>query len=497
MHMRAVLAVLIGGCLAAAGAYASPGGGGGNGGSGVSTSVRTSTATTTTTTTTTATSKTALTSSVVTTLTSLLTSTITDHATVTATTTTTSVATSTETDIQSLTTTYTLQTTTTATDSTTLTFSATQTITATELVTLTATATVTSTATSAIQSLALNKVLSDAAPVFGTFSVSSASTANWMSAYPDSTLLTDMNIPGVHDAATWNYTDAEQSALAHVTAVGGAYVYPAIAYRCQEQSMAALLDAGVRFFDLRVAFDVVNSTLVFWHSSALQSQTATFEDVLFGFYRWLDAHPTEMLFVSVMREIGTKLYAPNTAAEELAIYNALTNPAAQQYLLQTRGVLGTLGEARGRVVLLRRFTLDLLDSSYDDSLPGLYMNPSLWLDNNANFTLVYNSSTGASAYIEDYYETSDQGYELNIQQKYNATIAHLALAAAAPTGSTGDLYITFASGEHDFGSPNVVPVYMALGVSSSTTPTGGVNTRLAAFLPSLAGKRLGIVAFDY
>ncbi|KAJ1554627.1 hypothetical protein HK405_004518, partial [Cladochytrium tenue] len=319
-------------------------------------------------------------------------------------------------------------------------------------------------------------------PVFGAFTTAAlnASTASWMGEYPDSTPLADLNIPVAHDAATWNYSDATQAALAHVTTVGGATLYSAAVYRRQGQSIVALLDAGVRFFDLRVAFDVVNSTLVFWHTTALQSQTATMEDVLFGFYRWLDTHPTETVLLSVMRESSTKLYAPKTVAEQLAIYNALTTPAAKHYLLQTRGALGTLGDARGRIVLLRRFALDLLGSAYDASLPGLYMSPALWLDNNANITLVYNSSTGA-AYIEDFYETSGASYEVNIP---------------TPVG-TGALFITFASAEHDFGNPGVVLVDMALGAGATATPAGGVNNRLATYLPYLSGKRLGVVVFDF
>jgi len=37
---------------------------------------------------------------------------------------------------------------------------------------------------------------------------------------------------------------------------------------------------------------------VFYHSAALQSETATVEDALFGFYRWLDDHPSEAIFFS-------------------------------------------------------------------------------------------------------------------------------------------------------------------------------------------------------
>lgn len=157
-----------------------------------------------------------------------------------------------------------------------------------------------------------------------------------------------MNLPGVHDAQTWNYSQATQDALKHVTDLDGNVVFPPELYRCQEQPIIAMLNAGIRVFDVRYAFDVTNSTLVFWHTEALMSETATVEDVLFGFYRWLDDHPSETLMLSFQYEGGTTVSARNDAATQLELFRTLTTAAARRYFLQVKDRFGTLGEAGGR-----------------------------------------------------------------------------------------------------------------------------------------------------
>lgn len=202
-----------------------------------------------------------------------------------------------------------------------------------------------------------------------------------MKAYSDETLLVHMNIPGTHDAATWNYSLATQQSLDHITdLVRDAEVNPA-AYRCQDLSMIAMLDAGIRVFDLRYAYDVTNTTLVFWHGPGLVSETATVDDVLYGFYNWLDHHPSEALFLSFQYEGSTTQYATEDAGVQLQLFDALSSLAARQYILQTTGTLGTLGEARGKITLLKRFDLDMLPTSYTNALPGLHLSPANWTDN--------------------------------------------------------------------------------------------------------------------
>jgi 1-phosphatidylinositol phosphodiesterase len=62
--------------------------------------------------------------------------------------------------------------------------------------------TVNARSSSSLESLSLQKVLKEAAPVFGDYTNSKNKTAQWMKHYPDSTLLVHMNIPGAHDPQT-------------------------------------------------------------------------------------------------------------------------------------------------------------------------------------------------------------------------------------------------------------------------------------------------------
>ncbi len=136
-----------------------------------------------------------------------------------------------------------------------------------------------------------------------------------MSSYPDDTKLVHMNIPGAHDAATWNYTlEAKLK------------VPPSDWLRCQEKSIGEMLESGIRAFDLRLEQDVAHVNLVFWLGTALLSQTASVDDMMFGFYQWLDEHPTEVLFLSWMRE-GSQV---NAAAVQQRIYNTLLDLSGRE-----------------------------------------------------------------------------------------------------------------------------------------------------------------------
>lgn len=306
-----------------------------------------------------------------------------------------------------------------------------------------------------------------------------------------------MNLPGVHDTQTWNYSLATQEALDHVTDVGGEIPFPPEIYRCQEQPIIAMLNAGIRVFDLRVAFDVTNSTLVFWHSQALQSETATMDDVLFGFYEWLDDHPSEALLLSFNYESSTTSYAQNNADVQLAIYNTLTSPAAQKYILQTQNEFGTLRDARGKITLLRRFSLSELPSSYAATIPGIYFSADQWTDNSPDIALIYNTAKNLTAYIEDFYEPGQpygQGAAYNIARKYNATTSHILKATQEEYKDS--LFWSFASSENDSDNPVETPEIMALG-NGTSTPLGGVNQQLMPFFKGLKGKRVGIVMFDF
>lgn len=195
-------------------------------------------------------------------------------------------------------------------------------------------------------------------------------------------------------------------------------------------------------------------------------------------------------------EGSTAKYASNDAELQLQLFNTLTSPAARNYFVQTKDQLGTLGQARGKITLLRRFDLDQLPSSYTNALPGLHFSPSLWTDNGPDIALTYNTKQNLTAYIEDYYQPLTpfgSNATENIQWKYNATTKNI---IKATTEHPDSLFWTWASSTNLDNVPPEWPRNMALG-NGTLTPDGGVNQLLVPFLKQQKGKRVGIVMFDF
>ncbi|KAJ6608633.1 PLC-like phosphodiesterase [Mycena sp. CBHHK59/15] len=353
--------------------------------------------------------------------------------------------------------------------------------------TLTAT---TTTAQHLLANDALSEILSEGAPILGYDQGCSqrVKTCDWMRKYSNSTKLVHMNLPGTHDSATWNYTQATQDSLFRYT---GTNIPPADIYRCQDKSIFQMLNAGIRVFDLRFAYNPGNDTLGFHHNVALLAPTTTVEDVWFGFYSWLDKHPTEAVLISLNYESGTG--TPHDLKLEEHIYSIMTSSLASRYWVQTNGSLGTLGEARGKLTFLQRYSYDFLPASSSKRF-GIQLPPSEWTDNSPNIQIVYNTNTTQIAFIEDYYEIGlpvGSGYAENIQWKFNATTAHIENATMY---NPDQLYISFASSEHDDDTPQETPIIMALG---NGTDTPGVNQKLLPWLQERKGKRFGIIMLDF
>jgi 1-phosphatidylinositol phosphodiesterase len=354
--------------------------------------------------------------------------------------------------------------------------------------------------TSQLAQFALQRVLKDASPIFGISNGSvESSTSTWMKAYPDDTLLVHMNIPGTHDAATWNYSKTTQESLEPITALNGISEVDPNNFRCQDKSLINMLNDGIRAFDLRHAHDVTNTTLVFWHGIGLQSQTATLDSLLFSFYDWLNTHPTEALFLSFQFEGNSIPHSANDFSVQTLLHSALTSPAAKHYISQTN-TLSTLGSARSKITLLRRFDLNLLPESQTADLPGLHFSPNDWTDSGTNITLTYSSAPDSVAHIQDYYSPktpTGAPAEENILYKYNATTAFFEYAAS--NAAPDELFWSFASSTKTGDKPPSTPRIQALGNGTELTPDGGVNDRLLVYLQreEMQGKRLGIVMFDF
>jgi len=195
-------------------------------------------------------------------------------------------------------------------------------------------------------------------------------------------------------------------------------------------------------------------------AQALLAPTTQLEDVFFGFYRWLDQHPTEAVLISLNHEEGTG--TPNDVKIQQHIYNFFNSKLAKRYWVQKNGTvclltreklpthssqLGTIGEARGKLTLLQRYDLALLSAADKPNQIGIDLSPDGWTDNGKSIELIYNQAKNEIAYIEDFYDIELPGNSTlsdHIQAKFDVVTQHLTNATSCHL-HPDQLYISFAS----------------------------------------------------
>ena len=161
-----------------------------------------------------------------------------------------------------------------------------------------------------------------------------AGSASWMASLPDDIPLNELTIPGTHDSAT------AFCQLAYIT-------------KCQYHGIGAQLQAGYRFLDIRLG--IQGEDLILMHGftkcrtgAFFWDETLTLESVLADCYDFLKANPTETILFSVKQEHGDE-----SVKEFQALLRQHLAKASGSWLLTD--TLPTLGEARGKIVLLRRY----------------------------------------------------------------------------------------------------------------------------------------------
>lgn len=253
-----------------------------------------------------------------------------------------------------------------------------------------------------------------------------AELGHWMSAFTDPTPLSALSIPGTHNSPT------------HHTAL------PSV--RCQAVSPRAQLDNGVRFFDIRVqpsndGKDPGDETLALVHGVFPISLTGPkkFRGLVNEVQDFLKTNPTETVIMSVKRE-GTGAATDHQLGEILKDH--YTNPSEWW----TQPHVPTLGEARGKIVLMRRFALsDRLKGEWDGK--GWALNAENWAYNTPNCSY-------GDVCVQDFCEVLETE---NIEKKISLCCEHFERAAevvcpipGVTTDSTnpvpaGPLYLNFLS----------------------------------------------------
>lgn len=304
------------------------------------------------------------------------------------------------------------------------------------------------------------------------------SLGSWMGDIPDDVLVTALSIPGTHDS--------------------GCIDGPVGFAKTQNLDIAEQLNAGIRFLDIRLAH--YQDDLRVHHDVVYMGKN--YNDVLQICVDFLAAHPSEAIIMSVKEEerfdaplgdfapsevLGRLLRGERESREnsrsfddefeyqtwrrlEAAppFYNYIDPAVAGGRPVATAPALTsatTLGDVRGRIVLLRRFQGE----------DGVGFDVTYWLDNTTTRSSEDQHGNPRTAappiyFIEDHYGNPDD--------KYGLVVTHI---EKAMQGDLEDLYITFSSA-----------VTLRASGHSET-----INPRLSDYLAASSRGRIGIVAMDY
>ncbi|MET4923511.1 phosphatidylinositol-specific phospholipase C [Streptomyces sp. PSRA5] len=146
--------------------------------------------------------------------------------------------------------------------------------------------------------------------------------SDWLSGFGDSTPVQSLTLPGTHNSGARS---------------GGLYV------ACQGTTIAEQLNTGVRFLDVRCrAFE---NAFPIHHAAYYQN--LNFDDVLTACRNFLQAHPSETVLMRVKQE-----YSSVNDAEFRRIFDTYLDGKGWRSLFRLDSNLPTLGQARGKVVLL-------------------------------------------------------------------------------------------------------------------------------------------------
>ena len=244
--------------------------------------------------------------------------------------------------------------------------------------------------------------------------------ADWMSRLPDDRPLNQIVLPGTHDSATKN-------------------VQLAFFSKCQSKDIGAQLEAGFRYLDIRLGVDAVNAKLKLMHgftNCEMDGETLYLERVLNQCYDFLDEHPSETIVFAVKQEHGGE-----SVAEFQSFLSAYVNAGRDYWLLTDR--IPTLGEARGKLILMRRFE-DEAGLGLEAGIPMLWINQNGHDDVSQNTVRSENGSYGL--WVQDRYE-----YGKN--DKWNAFLAGVQTAAAQAQDTDVCIHFLSTKGTAAYGHP--------------------------------------------
>ena len=236
-----------------------------------------------------------------------------------------------------------------------------------------------------------------------------ADNSDWMSKLEDTVYLSELTIPGTHDSGALHET------------------FPDTA-KCQRLTIPEQLNCGTRFLDIRCRR--IDNVFKIYHGSAFQY--LDFQDVVDYCRQFLKAHPFETIIMLVKEESSPK----NSIVEFEEIFHQYISKNIELWHLDDK--LPKLGDVRGKIVLIRRFSVNK---------EPLGIHAKNWKDN----TTCQIDST-ITIKLQDKYHTKTGRQKW---QQFNNL-----LTEAAIDSSTTTLYLNYTSGYKSgtFNIPRISPI---------------------------------------
>ncbi len=218
---------------------------------------------------------------------------------------------------------------------------------------------------------------------------------NWMTPLDGDIYVSQMSIPGSHDAAT-----GEEMA----TIAGDIFA------STQEQTLQTQWDLGVRAFDLRPAiYDaIIGSTNELWLYHGMTRVSVSWATAMNTLQANLTKNPGEFAIV-LFRHEDERTLGKNTNSDDFNTYMTNYINANSSWIVDWKPDL-TIDECRGKIILISRFSGSW---SY-----GCFTG---WNHDAAGATTTLRNADGsksATMYVQDYYNPSDHATKWNSIQKH-------------------------------------------------------------------------------
>lgn len=238
-------------------------------------------------------------------------------------------------------------------------------------------------------------------------------TRSWMAYIPDNKYLSEITIPGSHDAGADKPTAASHC------------VDPWCFVICQDYHFKDQLVYGARWFDIRVCYNSSTDLRIYHGGNYLGKN---FDDILRWSLDYLTDWPKQTIILMIKQEHSE--VSSTTFGD--AVYKKLEDHGLDNFFLEYK--VPTMGKVRGKIVIVRRF------HNGTGKHFGVYLN---WSDNCVSYSNSWTAySSTVKVHVQDHYKLFTVSDDEKIEDAKNCV-----RAAFNHTNNHDTYYINFVSGQ--------------------------------------------------